>query len=397
MISHARLRRQVGRAVVPLRRGSMLWAERYAQRPAGRRKGILRVFNLDLHISVIADLACGLGDNARVTSWSISGHNSITRRLFTAPDPVNVVNADTWRGLDANLVDQFQDRYGKFLRTFDGFMSCYTPAFCELYRGLNRPTLVMAATRYEAPYTDRHDDWLRLDSYLRSGVSDGSILLAANNQGDRDYIKLRTGIAVPVVPSLCDYTGMKWKPRAGNRVVFCRSTSLVDELYRSSNGAWQSARKALGASYRWDDIARLQEVFVVPYNISTMTLFELATAGIPVSVPSPSLLMEWYGHEEGVLSELTFNQILGVPTDRPGTPCDPEWDGYARWWLDRADFYDSVLMPNVRLVDSLSELISTEHPWIRRPDEARVATEKRNRVVSDLRRSHVATFEQLMA
>jgi hypothetical protein len=30
--------------------------------------------------------------------------------------------------------------------------------------------------------------------------------------------------------------------------------------------------------------------------------------------------------------------------------------GFYSWWLDRADFYDQSLMPNVRVIDSLSEL-----------------------------------------
>ena len=42
---------------------------------------------------------------------------------------------------------------------------------------------------------------------------------------------------------------------------------------------------------------------MIPHNARTMTLFELATAGIPVTVPSARLFHEWINAEIDVLPE----------------------------------------------------------------------------------------------
>lgn len=52
---------------------------------------------------------------------------------------------------------------------------------------------------------------------------------------------------------------------------------------------------------------------MVPQNISTITLFELATAGVPVAISSRRFFHELKPDFEGVLDELTFAAIRRQP------------------------------------------------------------------------------------
>jgi len=359
-----------------------------------------RVFNLDLHISVIADLEVEL--NRRkigLTRWSISGHNFVQRRVFTGPDPVRVVNAKTWNQLDENMIDRFQDVYGRYLLSFDGFIVTHTSSFSELFRGIDRPALVLASTRYEAPYTTDPAQWSRLNDYVRTEVTSGRMLLAANNRGDRDYCEHFLGITPRYVPSLCDYTQTFWTGSSGAKVVQSSDKDLTQRVIDESKGEWNDSKNVLMGGHSWDQVASIKEFFITPYNVSTMTLFELATAGVPVSVPSRRFLKELAREcEKGALSQLTWNQVRGKnPPAGALNPNNSERKDFFDWWLDRADFYDSELMPNVRIIDSLRELIDTPHPaTIRDQKEWLYITRERNTRIDDQRKSLISDFLQMM-
>jgi len=324
-----------------------------------------RIFNIDLHISVIADLQMELDrQSVDLTRWSISGHNFVHRRYFTTPDPIRVVNANSWKQLDENMIDRFQDVYGNYLRTFDGFISCFSPTFSELFRGIDKPKLVVAATRYEAPYSDQPDQWERFNEYVQTEVKAERMILNTNNRGDQDYCEFFLGFKPQYVPSVCDYTSMSWTGTSGLKVIEAIDQSFIDKVVSETRHTWADSKKILGPRYSWNRVGELSEIFVLPYNVSTMTLFELATAGVPVSVPSRKYLKDLYFEKSpGALSQLTWFQVLNQkhPTDS-NNPNDSERVTFLDWWLDRCDFYDPKLMPNVRTVDSISELINTPHP-----------------------------------
>ena len=142
------------------------------------------------------------------------------------------------------------------------------------------------------------------------------------------------------------------------RVILSRDESVARQFSAQTNGVFQPI-SALGNPYSWRDLLACEEVFVLPQNISTMTLFELATAGVPVAVPGRSWMKELAAAHRTVLGELTYTQLLGLETRDMSAEDPRNWasPGYLDWWLDRADFYDPDLMPNVRVADSLEELL----------------------------------------
>ena len=365
----------------------------FAQR---KDKSTPRLFNLDLHIGVIADLEQAFKHiNIPITRWSISGHNHLVDGRLPVSDPVKFINQRSWRSLDPDLIEKFQSRYGNFLRKFDGFVCTYSPTFAEIYKDLDKPILAVAATRYEAPYTNRSADWERFNKFVVDGVRQNKIMLGANNQGDADYIKYFTDLIVPVVPSLC--TKPVWDSnKKGPRVVMCHDQRLV-ELVETQSGRAYNRIGILGSPYSWSSLAQCQEVLVFPQNISTMTLFELATAGVPVAVPSRRWIQELRDTGFCVLDECTFHEIYGLPCDDLSTenPNNYRSNKYLDWWLDRADFYDTNLMPNVRIVDSIEELVKN----INRDtfyDDLRTTTSIRNSRITSIRHDFITGFSDLL-
>lgn len=71
----------------------------------------LKLFNLDLHISVIEDIRSItqriFGPAIEITNWSISGHNWVFQKPTAQ---VDIINAATWKNINLALIQEFQTR-----------------------------------------------------------------------------------------------------------------------------------------------------------------------------------------------------------------------------------------------------------------------------------------------
>lgn len=319
-----------------------------------------RLFNLDLHISVIRDLKYGFRNSkVDITSWSISGANAQIRRFLRFSDPVKYINRKNWQNLNLDLITNFQNEYHNFLKKFDGFIVTYPPTFAELFLKYEKPILVDIPIRYETPYSGDTESWNRINGKFIDKYKEGIITFWANNQGDVDYFNYHTGIQPFLVPSKCDYLQAKWcKTRFIKKVVFAKDVDLVKEIGKATNGTWKSSKEVLGARYNWSDVMDSTYIFYIPYHNSTMQLFELATAGVPVVVPSKNFLKKLFFKGFNVLGELTWFQIYNLETSllNSNNPNNFKSDKFLDWWLARCDFYDLELMPNVYIVENFDEL-----------------------------------------
>jgi len=352
----------------------------------------MRFFNLDCHISVIADITYifnRLGHS--ITSWSLSGHNWVFNREAS---PVEVVTPETWRKLDSAMADEFWDRYGSYLEQFDAFICTYPPAFALLYRKSKKPILIQAPIRYEAPFSDRPEEWLGLNDFIRTEIDNGRIVAVANSLYEKKYCELFTCREWELIPSLCKYTESEWQ---GIKDVFLYSgkppfkfnkyTSIIQNiqrflsmLERSEDGLFkristkriipiQSSYRFVSKSklgrYGWDTLSSFRAIVLIPYHAGSMSLFEHYAANIPVLVPSKRFLLElWecYG-SVGVLSELSWNQIYRLPPKSaiPLKSSDPDPNAYdsresISFWLDYADYYNSDWMPHLIYFDGWKDL-----------------------------------------
>ncbi len=333
----------------------------HAVRHSRRRRTPPRhdIFNLDLHVSVIADVRVALESRGlSLTDWSVSGHTWVFGR---ERDPVAVVNERTWQSLDPELVRRFRRVYGGYLRGFRGFVATYPPSFALLYEGLPAPTLAVSATRYEWPFTHDAGRWDWLDERLRSGVESGSLHLVANNRADADYVANYTGLRPYYIPSACAYIAPTYSGRRSSVVVSTKRDALARTICSELRSEAIPLRAGLGVRYTWAQLYEHRAIVVIPYNVSIMSLFEHYSACAPVYVPTRAFLKQLMAeHPTEVLSDLSFSQVTGAPAAaRPsaGMDLNDVRDGQVvDWYLDRADFYDETWMPTIRQFESWSHL-----------------------------------------
>ena len=324
------------------------------------------VFNLDLHVSVIADVRVALESRGlSLTDWSISGHTWVFDRKR---DPVAVVNERTYLEFDQRMVQRFQRTYGSYLRSFKGFVATYPPCFSLLYRGLGAPTLAICATRYEWPFTHDAERWAWLDSSLAQGIDEGWLTLAANNRADADYVENYTGLKPVWIPSACSYVEPSYTGRQATAVVSAPTEDFAARICAELDEPTVPLRTALGRRYTWSQLYDQRAIVYIPYNVSIMSLFEHYSACAPIYVPSRTFLKALRAEHTEVLASLSFSQVTGRPAVRPTRPDtidlneidDPQ---VIDWYLDRADFYDSDWMPRIRQFDSwrhLNHLLATD-------------------------------------
>jgi hypothetical protein len=320
-------------------------------------------FNLDLHISVIADVSEQLlSKRFKLIRWSISSHNFVFRKVFRIPDPVEFINQASWRNLSPTLIEGFNEKYGKILHEVDFFVVTHTPSFVQIYERYQKPILCINSTRYEAPYSNNLDLWRGLNDSMKRGFELGDLTIWSNNKVDQSYLSKIVGIESELVPSLCAYVGCEWKPE--NRIlIFIAKTDAEQVFLRKKLGdKWVSAQEGLGKNYKYEKLASVSAVFFLPYQLSTMSLFELATMGVPVIVPSPAFLKELRSENLPILSELLYAPADVLRNSLQSQEVQMDWLTDLDWWLDRADFYDAYLMPNVIVVNSFEEVIHMQFP-----------------------------------
>tara|TARA_B100000686_G_C16748360_1_gene950909 strand:+ start:734 stop:1801 length:1068 start_codon:yes stop_codon:yes gene_type:complete len=315
----------------------------------------MKFFNLDLHISVIADIKHifrALGHS--VENWSISGHAHLMGR---PTDQVKVVNQHTWRQLDSDMIEAFYNCYKSDLEEYDGFIVTHTPCFALLYEKFNKPIITVASTRYEDPFSNDMIKWSKFNRYLQQQIDKELIIPVANNKYDKKYTELFTQRDWQHIPSLCEYTDAQY---TGTGDHFLYSSKFKPQI-RIANLI--DKEQALSQGYTWQQLADYKGIVHIPYNVSTMSIFEQYTANIPLFFPSWGLLYELrekYTHH-GVLSETSWNQIHRLSSNSvlfPGIKDPNNFNNNADMmdWARLSDFYDEDNMPYIQYFDSFEHL-----------------------------------------
>jgi hypothetical protein len=296
--------------------------------------GITKLFNMDLHISVIADFK-NLLPEFEVTDWCMSGHSWVFERSQECP---NHINPATWINIDEEMIRAFQEEYDEFLKGFDGFICGHPNGLIPVFEKYGKPIIMINSCRYDLPFC-----WSRngpmLQSYkdcLHRLNQRGLLRAVSNNLVDQLYTKLGCGIEPTHIPSLCAYTGMKYNPTRGTF------------LWYSDNGPTHpliTNKKELGTPFKWSDISEFRGIIHFPYEVSTMSMFEHYSAGMPLFFPSKELLIQTrnlitvraYWNEDLPTELAPFSDIMK--------------------WIDLADYYAVFKSPNVYVYSSFEHLI----------------------------------------
>lgn len=308
---------------------------------------MIKLFNLDLHISVIADIKHIIneiyGDKFEITNWSLSGHNWVFNKKT---DTVDIINQHTWKNMNETAVFQFVERYRDFLSTFDGFIVTHTPVFCLLYETFQKPIILINSCRYEQPFSwnNNIDGWNNLNVKLKKMYDKKQLIAVSNNKADCEYLKLGTGIQSIIIPSMCLYTNSTYLPT-------CTKFVVSAPILLSENEDIINKQNYIKPRYKWSDLYSCKGIIHLPYEISTMSIFEQYSANIPLFFPSKRLLIELihnnYCFDPRYTKSGIYTKNLDIPLN------NKTW---IEFWIDRADYYDDENMKYITYFDSIHEL-----------------------------------------
>lgn len=315
---------------------------------------------LDSHYA-LADEVIDLAEQfSEISLWSLSHHRNLSPRGGRFPTPLKIIDSRNWEFINVKRALEFRKVYERVLTAHThGFITPTLGLLDLLARDL--PTLAMVGTRYEFPFTWNSENWKVLHRSMCEHLDRGMLTIGANNRGDVDYIEFYAGLTVSLVPSLRLNPGNSWRGISDKKYIYLRKDRVSPKNCWPEPAGSKFNFEYIGfeRAFEWSELCDCSEILVIPQNISTMFLFELSSAGIPVAIPDRKWMEDLY--LAGVaLGELSFAQVRGVDVcdfGRDG-PADPNWTHYLDWWLDRADFYDTDLMPNVRIVSSVDEFLS---------------------------------------
>ena len=286
-----------------------------------------KIFNLDLHQSVIEDvknIASRLyGSKIEITNWSISAHN----HYFNKPTAeVKYISQDTWRSFDMEMIENFQQEYDEFLKGFDAFIVTFSPVFAMLFEKYGKPIIIVNACRYDQPFCwNNNTAMLKLfHMSLKRMEQSKQMIMISNNLAEQAYLKRGADIDSIYIPSLCLYTNAQYSnPSNDEYIIF--ENKILDEIRRQPNSEKLVRRPE---NYKFQDLTEYKGIVHMPYDVSSMSLFEQYFAGIPLFFPEKEFYKKCV--REGRV------QFIALYNAWERAPTNEELDS----WLSNADYYN---------------------------------------------------------
>jgi FkbM family methyltransferase len=286
---------------------------------------VKRFFNIDLHISVIADIKDifrRIRPDIEIVDWSLSGHAWIFNKIQSF---VKVIDKTSWLNLNLSSIKEFQDIYDEFLSGFDGFIACHPNSFSMLFEKYNKPIIVVNSCRYDLPFCWNKNIQMveELHNCFRRLQDKKLLYFVSNNRADNAYFKLgNPEIHTQLIPSLCLYTNMNWVPSVEQEYFLVYSGNIPDNRNIKR-------RSDLEERYSWDALMNFKGIIHIPYEASTMSIFEQISSGIPLFFPTKEFLYRLWNSGENCGVNYWVN---------PPDYLYPTKDKL--FWIEKADYYN---------------------------------------------------------
>jgi hypothetical protein len=283
----------------------------------------MKFFNIDCHVSVISDIKNIFEDLGHIVDcWSLSGHKWV---LNLPPCKSPIITENNWKYINEEMVEKFFQFHKNDLDKYDAFICAYPPCFLKLFEKFNKPIIVIAATRYDYPFCF---DEKRLKWLEDSLNNNKNLILIANNEFDKKYCETFLNQKWQHIPSLCNYTGAKYKKNKDKIVVFSKFNFAMPEnfIHQSQLGR-----------YTWEDLYSYKGIMHFPYNVSTMSIFEQYQAGMQLYFPSIDYALELIKNGVSLFSEIVFPNIYPERQTKNFLNKD---------WLKLSDFYNNTIKCN---------------------------------------------------
>ena len=293
----------------------------------------MKAFCMDVHISIIEDFKKNCPE-IEVTDWCLSGHAWVLKRQQDCPLHIN---ASTWTSFNPAMIEAFRKQYDGFLRTFDIFIVGYASCFAMIYEPYGKPVLMLNAVRYDVPFCWTND-MVMLNAYhdcIHRLHNKNLLYILSNNRADQLYLQLGCGLKSQFLPSLCLYTGIRYAPKRDTFLVYSGKTPPHPLITQKPN-----------QSFEWSDLGTFRGMIYMPYEISTMSMFEHFSAGLPMFVPSKAF---W-----------KTNPAIQSMSSYWGNRAPKRFDSLQdlNVWIDNSDVYTTFSSPNTHLFDSFEHLFT---------------------------------------
>ncbi|ELT90573.1 hypothetical protein CAPTEDRAFT_209626 [Capitella teleta] len=330
----------------------------------------LVIWSMDYHIGPIQDVKSLLEPlGVHFIDKSLSNN---CWRTKTCAKNLRSFQADFGIDPPPEMVKTFQLTYSEDpeMLSVDAFLCFHPAAMCELFMPFNRSMIVVATTRYEL---GRHspEQWRKWNDNLLKIHRNPRNVVASNNEYDAKYIEYFTGLRPIVLPSICTYvSAWQYSPTHNNFLLapihqknFSRTFLRDFEDLCQCNHVLRPLREVY-AEYSFSDLVKHKGIVHVPYQVSTMSVFEQYAMAIPIIVPSIELLADWHLNHQvirertwaGVNEQVPNNSTLAAHESQRHVPdpnCDTDLNAI-KYWLRFSDFYT---LPHVVQFDSIEDLI----------------------------------------
>jgi hypothetical protein len=318
----------------------------------------MRFFNIDCHISVIADIAYIFNKlGHEVEDWSVSGHAGVMQKQKHEIKLNNGYIINECNMITREIGKVFYDTFKEKFKKYDGFICCYPTEFCMLYELFNKPIIIVNCIRYEHPFTRYSDNWSELNDVIESLKEKNLLHWVCNNKGDIVYTKYYTNIIGTWIPSLCEYTNSNFNPIYNKYIISNRTSISPIQLNNEAIHFGQIPRT--NRFFSWKEKAKFKGIIHVPYHNGCMSIFEEYTSNIPLFFPSKKYGKQLFNQNKMMFRDLTFYRLYNLQEpDDLNNPNSLRNEKILNMWFDTSDFYDEENMPYIYYFDSLQHLNS---------------------------------------
>lgn len=366
------------------------------------KKKPLKLFGIDHHHAVLWDakqILRPLGVKLDFV-WLCDGRPPVNEAI-PCQIPSFSSSYDIYKG-----TTPLSDETKNFLleKSYDGVLTSHSLVTCHRFKDLSLPMIHINSTRFGNEWIQDPNKHASLVESIQCLLQQNRLQIVHNNRGDLAYFHQYIPTVSPnqelYIPSLCESLSrirlhvplpkkiLLWDTR---QVLLQPSVSpFMKSLYASLKQVHGDAVESqailmaneqsyLGEGY----LDAYAAVIHIPYNISTMSMFQQVRANIPIWVPSKRLLAKlWADSREP--NELSWTVFAPGSELNASTMDNVRRHDVIQRWLDLADFYNPDILPLVFQFDSLEELVekvmATDYQEAMDKAEA-LQEEKRERIV----------------
>lgn len=348
----------------------VLWFWTYKGKP-------LKLFGLDHHHAVLWDvkkIMRLLGVQLDFV-WLCDGRPSVNEAM-PCQIPSFLSSLDIYKP-DPDCILSEETKQFILEENYDAIITSHSLVTCFRLKDLDLPMLHVNSTRFGNEWIQTPSRHQKLVTAIQGLLHTNRLRLIHNNQGDKAYLHQFFPTIQPnqevVIPSLCEHlqrvrltapTPIKlllWDPRQS--LLRPDGSPFMKTLYLKCKEAWgdafesQAILMAKAKSFLPEGyLDSYSAVIHIPYNVSTMSMFEHARANIPIWIPSKRLLASILANPKEP-NELSWTSFA-PGSEQSASPLDNCRDPQViQQWLKAADFYNPSVLPCANQFDSVEELL----------------------------------------